>query len=231
MSVGVLTPARAVRRPWRPDPRALLGAGLVLVGIVGYAVVAGLTADTRAVVVAARDRPAGATLAPGDLAVARVRVDDAIYAAAIRGDELEALAGRSLPTPLYAGQVLARAQVVDRPPPAPGQVLMTIAVPPERAVGGRLRPGDLVRVLATESGPGGRAVVAVPRATVVELGRESPPGVATGRGDGPPLAWATLLVGEAEAVGLAQAKNTGQLDLALLPPDAEPPAEAGGGSR
>ena len=35
----------------------------------------------------------------------------------------------------------------------------------------------------------------------------------------------------AEAVGLAQAKNTGQLDVALLPPEAEPLGEARGGPR
>ena len=46
----------------------------------------------------------------------RVRVDDAVYRAAVPAEDLPALVGRQLAEPVHARQLLARAQVSARPP-------------------------------------------------------------------------------------------------------------------
>src|SRR5262245_50848702 len=72
-----LTPKRALRKPWRLDPRAVFGLFLMLVSVAGSVAFWTASTDTRAVLVVKRDRPAGATLNSADVAVANVRVDDA----------------------------------------------------------------------------------------------------------------------------------------------------------
>src|SRR5689334_16868369 len=84
---AVLSPARALRQPWRLDMRAVFGILLLLIAMGGSLAAWTLISDTRAVLVATRDLPAGATLGLGDLAVARVRVDEGLYQAAIPADE------------------------------------------------------------------------------------------------------------------------------------------------
>ena len=80
MATATLTPKRALRRPWRLDPRAVFGLFLMLVSVGGSVAFWTASTDTRAVLVATRDVPAGATLVASDLVVASVRVDDAIFA-------------------------------------------------------------------------------------------------------------------------------------------------------
>ncbi len=149
MAATALSPTRALRRPRKLDLRAVIGICLTVMAVGGSIAYWGVTSDTRAVVVATRDLPVGATLDAGDLAVARVRVDDGIYAAAVPADELSTLAGRQLAEPVHAQQLLVRGQVSSRPLLGANQLAMTIAVSPESAAGGRLRPGDAVQVLVT----------------------------------------------------------------------------------
>src|SRR5438034_898524 len=85
------------------------------------------------------DRTAAAALA-----VARVRVDDGMYAAAVPADELGALVGRQLAEPIHPQQMVVRQQVSARPLIGPDQVALTIPVNPASAAGGRVRPGDSV---------------------------------------------------------------------------------------
>ena len=94
MVSSTLTPKRALRKPWRLDPRAVFGLFLMLVSIGGSVAFWAASTDTRAVLVVTRDRPAGATLSSADLAVASVRVDDAIFAATVPGRR-SAVSGRS----------------------------------------------------------------------------------------------------------------------------------------
>src|SRR5262249_40275848 len=122
--------------------------------------------------IATRDLPSGATLSPADLGVARVRVDDAIYQAAVPASDLNTLVGRQLGEPIDAQQILARAQVSTRPRLGPDQVAITVAVSPDTAVGGMLRPADQVEVLVTsdKGKPTARTIVVLPRATVYDVG-------------------------------------------------------------
>src|SRR3954453_3601807 len=78
MAATILSPARALRQPRRVDLRAVFGLFLLLVATGGSIVFWSASSDTRTVLVATRDLPPGSVLSATDLAVARVRVDDAI---------------------------------------------------------------------------------------------------------------------------------------------------------
>ncbi len=149
MAVATLTPARALRRPRRADPRALIGVFVTLAALAGSVAFWVTSSDARPVLVATRDLPVGTTLRASDLTIASVRMDDALYRAALPADMLETLIGRPLGEPVHAQQVLARAQVASRVGLAADQVAMTIPARPDSAVDGRLKPGDTVQVLVT----------------------------------------------------------------------------------
>jgi pilus assembly protein CpaB len=227
-STTILSPTRALRQPRRLDLRAVFGLLLLLVATGGSIAFWTAASDTRAVLVATRDLPAGATLGAGDLAVARVRVDDTIYQAAVPAEELSQLVGRQLAEPVHAQQLLVRAEVSSRPTLGPNQLALTIPVSAESAIGGRLRPGDAVQVLLTidKGKPEARTTVVLPRVTVYDVGHEERLGAinttasadAAGRPAAQgPISWVTVVVTPEQAVELARAKWAGELDLALLP--------------
>src|ERR687885_2971521 len=83
MAVATLTPARALRRPRRADPRALVGVVLTLTALAGSVAFWVSASDARPVIIATRDLPAGATLRSSDLSVAYVRMDEGLYRAAV----------------------------------------------------------------------------------------------------------------------------------------------------
>ena len=219
---------RAIRQPRRLDPRALVGLFLVVVATGGSVAFWTASSDTRAVVVATRELPTGATIRATDLAVAHVRVDDAIYQAAVPAEALATLIGRQLAQPAHAHQVLARVQVSGRPALGPGQLALTIPASAATAAGGRLQPGDAVQVLLTtnKGKPDSQTSVVLPRVTVYEVGYDERLTVVNttasaeeaGRAAVPgPLSSLTLIVSQDQAQQLAQAKWNGELDVALLP--------------
>jgi Flp pilus assembly protein CpaB len=184
------------------------------------------------VVIATRELPAGAALAAGDLGVSRVRVDEATYSALVPAAERDVLVGRTLAEPVHAHQLLARAQVAGRALLGPDQVALTLPVGPETTVGGRLRPGDAVRVLATtdRGKPESRTFVVVPRVTVSDLGREERGGVGAGSASasGPGAAGRTVSItvicSPEQAREVAWARWNAELDFVALPPE-----DGGGG--
>ncbi len=235
MTTATLSPTRALRRPRRLDWRALFGLFLLLVATGGSITFWSASSDTRTLLVATRDLPAGAELRDGDLAVARVRVDDAIYQASVPAAELASLLGQQLAEPIHAQQLLARAQLSTRPRLGPNQVALTIAISPETAVGGRLRPGDAVQVLLTtnKGKPEARTTVVLPRATVYDVGHDQRVTVintdmadrSAAQGT---VKWLTLVGTQEQALQLAQAKGQGDLDVALLPAEQESDGREGG---
>ena len=238
----MFSPSRAIRRPRRLDLRVVIGILLALVAVFGSLTFWSSAVDTRAILVATRDLPAGATLSTGDLATARVRLDDALYAAAIPADDLNTLLGTPLAEPVHAHQMIVRPQLAGGPLLAADQLAMTIAVKSETAVGGRLKQGDAVQVLLTTNGgkPESRTTVVLPRVTVYSVGYDqrlaavSPGGgTASGAPSGGiaaeatgPLASLTLIVTPEQALQLAAAKWNGDLDVALLPPLPATPSPA-----
>ena len=228
MATTTLSPARALRRPRRLDLRAVLGFFLAVVATFGSIAFWTASSDTRTVLVSTRDLPAGEMLADGDLAVARVRVDDGIYGAAVPAAERAGLIGKPLAEPVHAQQILARAQLSSRPAFGPNEMALTIAVSPETAIGGRVRSGDAVQVLVTtnKGKPEAKTTVVLPRVMVYDVGHNQRSVVvntaassdsgdrSSARG---PLGSLTLIVTQEQAVQLAQAKWSGELDVALLP--------------
>ena len=174
MASTTLTPRCALRKPWRLDSRALFGLFLMLVSVGGSVVFWSTSTDTKAVLVATRDRPNGAVLGASDVAVTNVRVDDAIFAAAVPAEERATVVGQQLAGPLHDQQILVRAQFSGRPPLMPGQLAMTIPVSTDTAAGGLIRPGDSVQIVVTtnKGRPESRTSVVLPRVTVYEVGRE-----------------------------------------------------------
>ena len=226
MVSSTLTPKRALQRPWRFDPRAVFGLFLMLVSVAGSVAFWTASTDTRAVLVVTRSRPAGATLGSSDVAVANVRVDDAIFAATVPAEEQATVVGRQLAEPIHAQQLLARAQLSGRPPLNPGQMALTIQVSSNTAAGGRVRPGDSVQVLATtnKGRPESKTTVVLPRITVYDVGKDERGAVInTGGSDGvdrddvAAISSLTLIVSQEQALQLTVAKWNGDLDVALLP--------------
>src|SRR5262245_19086841 len=113
MAVASLTsPRAALRRPRRADLRALVGVFLTLAALAGSVAFWVGASDARAVVIATRELPAGVTMRASDFSIAYVRMDDALYRAALPSEMLDSLVGRQLGEPIHAQQVVARAQVV-----------------------------------------------------------------------------------------------------------------------
>jgi Flp pilus assembly protein CpaB len=227
MAVATLSSARALRRPRRADPRAIVGIVLTLAALAGSVAFWVSATDSRPVLIATRELPAGATLNTGDLGIAYVHVDDAVYRAALPADNLQSLVGRQLGEPVHAEQVLARAQLADQLGLGRDQVAITIPARPDSAVDGRLRPGDSVQILVTvtdKSRGSAHTSQVLDRALVFEVGREtslagsSTTGTdATGVTRGA-ITSITLAVTADQARQLAEARRTGELDIVLLPP-------------
>jgi Flp pilus assembly protein CpaB len=224
VAVISLSPTRALRRPRQLDMRALVGILLTLVAVGGSIAVWTAAEDTRGVLVAARDLPIGTVLAPNDLTVARVRVDDAVYAAAVPSSSVDTVVGRQLAEPAHANQILARAQVSDRVPLGPDQRVLAIPVRTETAAGGQLRPGDSVEVFGTNSKKDAAPSVVMARATIYDIGREQRgptagvvlPAGSTGNPSGA-VQWVSLIVSQDQALEIIKALSNGDLQLALLP--------------
>jgi Flp pilus assembly protein CpaB len=228
MVAATLTPAGALRRPRRTDPRALIGVVLTLCALAGSISFWVSSSEARPVVVATRDLPVGATLRSGDLAVAYIRMDEHLLQAALPSDSLDSLVGRQISEPIHAQQVLVRAQVAERIGLAPDQVAITIPARPDSAVDGRLHPGDGVQVLVTVADKArgeARTRQVLERAQVFGVGREqSLSGTSEMDADGferGAIASVTLAVTPDEARQLAEARRTGDLDILLMPHGAD----------
>jgi len=229
MAIGTVVaagPARALRRPRRLDVRALVGVLVTLVAFAGSLAYWTGSTSARTVVIATRDLSVGATLAPSDLAVAQAHLDDPVYNAAVPGESLDSLLGRELTEPVHAQQLLARAQVSGRSLLAADQMALTVPARPDTAAGGRMQPGDAVRVLATtvdKTAGEAHTRVVLERATVFDVGREQSStslgsaGAAAERSSRGAIATVTLAVTADQARELAEARRGGELDIALLP--------------
>jgi hypothetical protein len=136
-------PVQALREPRRFDWRVAIGGFLLLAAFGGSVAFWSATSDVREVLVAARDVPAGAQLADGDLVTARVRVDDAMYRAAVPAGDRRLYVGRQLAQPLHAQQLVARAPLSAKPPLEPHQMALAVPVSAETAAGGK-RPTSRV---------------------------------------------------------------------------------------
>jgi Flp pilus assembly protein CpaB len=227
MATAVLSPSKVLRRPRHLDRRAVLGVFLLLVAVGGSLAFWTASSSTTAVLVATHNLPAGATLSAGDVAIARVRVDDATYQAAVPASELGSVVDLRLDSPVFAHQLLVRAQLSSSLPLRRDQMEFTIPVTPDTAVGGSIRPGDVVEVMVTtgKDTTTSQSTVVVWRAPVYDVGYGGNSTTISTAGstttsDLPTqgtISWLTLIVNQTQALKLARAKWSGQLDVALRP--------------
>ena len=223
MAVTSLTPAQALRQPRHLDLRALAGLVIMVLGIAGSISYWSSTNDTREIVVAARDLPAGSTLQASDVTVASVRVDDTIYRAAVPSSSLATVVGKRLATPVYAGQVVAQKQVSGADGLAAGQLAVSVPIAPADVATGILPMSDVQVLVTTDKGkPTSKTSVVLPRVRVADVVYDQAQAVING-GAGSATAQQrisslTLVVTSDQAVQLAQARFNGDLSVALLPP-------------
>jgi Flp pilus assembly protein CpaB len=217
----------------QPNVRVIMGVALSLAGA---AIVLWLhqtsQPHTVAVLRAAHDIPAGATLRADDLVPVSEPVSDAVAATLVPALERDALIGHPIGQPINRGELVTRGRVVApvRRIPA-GQRVLTIPVPPETAAGGQIQVGDEVQILVTlnKARPEqAQTFTVLDRATVYAIGTREASSTAfavadqSSLGSGK-LAWLAILADATQAQALAKARWTGDLDVALLPPLEEGP--------
>ena len=153
------SPPRPRQRLLQPLPVA---AGLlILVAVAGYLAVYNQTTKRTEVLVAARELPAGTVLHAGDLRSAGLAGDRQVLASVVPAQQLSGVLGMRLASPVAAGLPLPRTALATR---ALVPAAFTVAVPFLHALGGGLRPGDRVTVLATfEAASGGAQTRAISR--------------------------------------------------------------------
>jgi Flp pilus assembly protein CpaB len=190
------------------QPLPLAGVALVLVAVVGYLIVYSQSTRRTMVLVAARDLPAGTVLRTGDLRSAGLAGDRAVLAALVPSRQTDAVVGRRVAFSVPAGQPLPRAALAARTavPSA-----FTVSVPALHALGGGLRTGDRVSVLATfQSAAGGASTRVVARGLEVLAVGQPPTGLAGATAQIP----VTLALPDPSvASALALATEAGKIDL------------------
>lgn len=150
---------RAVRRR-----RRLLG--ILLGALLTVAVLPGLlpaSADTRGVLVAARDLPAGTVIGAGDLR--EVEVADSLVPADSTSDAAQ-LEGLRVPRSVGAGEVLAPQRLREEAEAAPPDGTAVVVVPVAPALLPRLSEGDMLDLVVSTGMPEGTGRV---DARVVEI--------------------------------------------------------------
>src|SRR5437868_7262026 len=230
-----LTPEGADRKHARRlNARLLAGVVCVLAAFSGFLVFAASSSPrTHGVVVAVRDLPTGTRVRRADLAIAQAQLADSQAQVFVPAEAVDAIDGQELLAPVAAQQFLARAQLttIHRPTLQPGFVRMTVPVRPDTAVGGALRTGDLVTVLATtdKGKPTAQTRPVLDRVVVDQVGQADTLAAsgssATANSAAPslplrpsrPVAWVTLFVPEDRANSLSLARWTGDLELIQLP--------------
>ncbi len=218
---GAAAPAGRVRiaprlplRPTRPSGhrrpalRPLLLAGALLAGVAALllSLASGAHGDAR-VLVAARGLPAGTLLSTGDLRSVEIAAGGALVATLVAAGQEPRILGETLSAPLQAGEPLPRSALAAGGDPA----AFTLTVGAEHALGGALRPGDRVSVLATFETPSGGASARVLARGLVVLAVGQPPSI----GD-PSQATIPVTVALPEvalAPALALANTVGHVDL------------------
>jgi Flp pilus assembly protein CpaB len=182
--------------------------------VAGNAVLEGAH-QTTAVWLAARDLPAGHTLTSSDLRVSDVHLPAGLQTRYVAATSR--LDGRVLTRALRQGEMIPADASVSRG--AAESSLITVPVAVEHAVGGTLRPGDRVDVIAGfDSGrPTARSVVVARGAQVYRM--VDSPGLMTGDGS---MIGVTLSVPAEEAARLAFALRNADIDVVRVAPGGAP---------
>ena len=156
-SAGFAAPgARRQHRPRRVTAGAAVPVALgVLAAGFAYEALQARSAMTE-VVVTRSELPAGAPVGPGDTRLVRVHsLDRSLLRGLVTPAQLRQ--GWVTTVPIPAGEPVTSSEI-SRPTRGPVLGEMSIAVPVDQAVGGRLVPGDRVDVIAGDGAGGARYV-------------------------------------------------------------------------
>jgi len=156
--VGEATPV-GPRRIRRRNPLTRLSAAhllMLLAAVLAFAtnlVVLRDHDETRAVVVAAVNLPAGRPVEATHLRAVEVDVDDAVYSKLIPWEQAAVLVGQVTSHPIDEGVLIGMTDFRDPAGPA-GLRSMSIPIDTEHAVGGELAAGDRIDlILVGDEGP------------------------------------------------------------------------------
>lgn len=140
---------RLGRRRTLPGGRAVVGGFLVALAAVGvFAGYTSATADTRhPFLVARRDLPLGHRVVASDLAALPMDLPARLRGRVYR--DAAALVGAVVIGPVAAGELVQSSAVVRATGDGPGERQISFPIESARAVGGGLRRGEFVDVLAT----------------------------------------------------------------------------------
>lgn len=201
------TPVTArVRRAARPLP--LIGAGLVLIALIGYLAVYGASTKRTAVLITTQTLQPGSVLSATDLRVAELSGDSSLISGLEPGGALQQVVGQRVISGLPAGTPLARSALSAE---VSSGAQMTLAVSALHALGGALQPGDRVTVLATF---GASTSQARTRAIARGLQVISVGAVQTGEQPSTATVPVTVTLSSPQAASaLALASETGKIDL------------------
>lgn len=169
-----------------------LGVALTAAGALVATWLVTSAGDRDAVLVLARDVPAGTVLVEADLRATDVALDPGV--AVVPATDEAAVVGQVAAVDLTTGSLLAPGQVAPSAPPGEGEVLVPLAVRASQLPAGGVRAGD--RLLVVDTPPVGSDAGTSPASfpvTVVRLGPVDVNGVAvldvtTSDGDGPAVA-------------------------------------------
>jgi Flp pilus assembly protein CpaB len=206
---------RTFSRP-RVDVRVVVGVFLMLLSVVGGASVIRHANTRTTVLVVARPLQPGEVISADDLRPAEVGLDPSLQGVVPAREETNVV-GRVAGAPLLPGELLTRFALSSTAIPK-GFVAMSVSARREGAVGGQVRSGDHVDVIATRGSNTGRTAARTLLHDVVV----SRVGESSGLAANPGQLVVTLLIPARAAEQLAAAQAAGEIDLALLP--------AGGGS-
>ncbi|MDP8970811.1 MAG: SAF domain-containing protein [Actinomycetota bacterium] len=139
------------RRRGLPGGRAVLGGFLVALAAVGvFAAYLSATAGPQtSYVVVTRDVGAGEQLGPADLALVPAELPDSLRARAFNDPGV--LVGATTLAPLRADELVQASSVVATGAPD-GAWLVSFSADASRALGGQIKPGERIDVLATFGG-------------------------------------------------------------------------------
>lgn len=210
-----VTEARGTGAPGWINVRTTLGVLLFLISFIsGSVVLRSAEADTR-VWAAVQDLPEGATLQGGDLELVPVDLP-ATQLSTYLGSST-APDGLTLVKPLRRGELLSAEWVTENGAVAARSI--AVPVPSDHAVGGALRPGDLVDVLATV-----RAVGGAPKTSLLVEAAEVE-GLLRSEGmvmEGEIFAGITLSVAPEDAAKIAFALRNADIDVVRIEGPAAP---------
>lgn len=205
---GVPSAAASRTSRWWRQPLTLIGVALVLVALIGSLGLASSATHRDGVLVATRDLAPGTVVRSGDIRVAKLATDHVTLAGLVPAHELSHLIGRTIRTGVAAGTPIATT-AVGRSVSEPDA--FTLVVPVAHALGGQLRPGDHVTVLATYQTADGQAVARpVARNLVVVSVGQLPGGIGTETANVPVT---VLLPNASLSSALALANSDGKIDL------------------